>query len=86
MATKPTSSTNSKKKGKMEAPAAKPAASAIASTPIKAGAAKDGMHMVKSAPTHDDIAERAFALYQARGGAAGAPMQDWLNAERELSR
>lgn len=39
----------------------------------------------KLAPTHDDIAQRAFALYQSRGGQGGDPLHDWLAAERELS-
>jgi hypothetical protein len=39
----------------------------------------------KRAPSHDAIAERAFALYQARGREGGSPDEDWLAAERELS-
>jgi len=36
-------------------------------------------------PTYDEIALRAYHLYLQRGGAPGDPMQDWLQAERELS-
>lgn len=36
-------------------------------------------------PSHDQIAERAFALYQERGQSGGDPLHDWLAAERELS-
>jgi len=39
----------------------------------------------KSAPTHDDIAARAYQIYRERGYAPGDPMQDWLQAESELS-
>jgi hypothetical protein len=35
-------------------------------------------------PTHAEIARRAFELYQARGGAHGCDLNDWLSAEREL--
>jgi hypothetical protein len=35
-------------------------------------------------PSHEAIARRAFELYQARGGAGGDPMSDWLLAETEL--
>ena len=39
----------------------------------------------KTAPTHDEVAARAYQIYQERGYTAGDPMQDWLQAERELS-
>lgn len=35
-------------------------------------------------PTHDDIARRAYALYEQRGRADGLDWQDWFQAEREL--
>lgn len=38
-----------------------------------------------TAPTHDEIAARAYQIYQERGYAPGDPMQDWLQAERELT-
>jgi hypothetical protein len=34
----------------------------------------------------DRIAQRAYELYLARGGADGQDLEDWLVAERELSR
>ena len=37
-------------------------------------------------PDRDQIARRAFELYQKRGGKDGRAMDDWLDAERELSR
>ena len=35
-------------------------------------------------PTYDQIAARAYAIYQERDGAAGDPLGDWVQAEREL--
>ena len=34
--------------------------------------------------TTDEIAERAYEIYQARGSTDGQDMDDWLRAEREL--
>ena len=34
--------------------------------------------------TPDAIARRAFEFYEARGGAHGHDVDDWLQAEREL--
>ena len=34
--------------------------------------------------TEDVIAQRAYALYLARGGENGHDVEDWLQAEREL--
>ena len=39
---------------------------------------------VKSAPTHEEIALRAYEIYLERGGAPGDALQDWTRAEREL--
>jgi hypothetical protein len=35
-------------------------------------------------PTHDEIARRAYEIYQQRAGNQGDPEADWLEAEREL--
>jgi len=37
-----------------------------------------------AAVTHEDIAQRAYALYEARGREDGHALDDWLQAEREL--
>jgi Polyketide cyclase / dehydrase and lipid transport/Protein of unknown function (DUF2934) len=37
------------------------------------------------APTHEQIAERAYALYVARGRTFGYALDDWLAAEKQLS-
>jgi hypothetical protein len=39
----------------------------------------------RTAPTYDEIALRAYHIYLERGCTPGDPMQDWLQAERELS-
>ncbi len=39
---------------------------------------------LKRDPTHDEIAFRAFELYQLRAHADGGALNDWLAAEQEL--
>jgi hypothetical protein len=34
--------------------------------------------------SHEQIALRAYEIYQERGGSDGADLDDWLQAEREL--
>ena len=36
------------------------------------------------APTHEQIALRAYHLYLSRNGAPGNPFEDWKRAEQEL--
>lgn len=36
-------------------------------------------------PTQEAIRERAYAIYEARGGAEGSEIDDWAQAERELT-
>ncbi len=36
-------------------------------------------------PSGDDVAHRAYELFQMRGGEPGHDLDDWLQAERELS-
>jgi DUF2934 family protein len=43
-------------------------------TPVKAS----------TEPTPDEVARRAYEMYEARGGEPGADLDDWLRAEREL--
>ena len=35
-------------------------------------------------PTHEEIAQLAFNLYEARGRQEGQQLEDWLSAEQEL--
>ena len=39
-----------------------------------------------STPASEDVARRAYELFQARGGEPGHELEHWLEAERELSR
>ena len=34
----------------------------------------------------DEVARRAYELYQARGGEPGHELEDWLQAEGEISK
>jgi hypothetical protein len=38
-----------------------------------------------SSPTHDEIARRAFEIFLKRGGNHGNDLEDWLQAEKEVS-
>ena len=40
---------------------------------------------VKVAPTHEQIASRAYELYLERGQLPGHEREDWLEAERQLA-
>jgi hypothetical protein len=35
-------------------------------------------------PSEEEIRNRAYEIYMARGGAPGDELEDWLQAEREL--
>jgi Protein of unknown function (DUF2934) len=37
-------------------------------------------------PTHDEIAQLAFAMYESRGRQDGHDLEDWLRAEHQLVR
>jgi Protein of unknown function (DUF2934) len=40
----------------------------------------------RRSPTHDEIAQLAFSLYESRGRQDGHHVEDWLRAEQELVR
>jgi len=40
--------------------------------------------VVSDMPSHEEIAARAYALYEARGANQGDDFNDWLEAEHEL--
>ncbi len=40
---------------------------------------------IRPEPTHDEIAVRAWSIYERRGGGHGQAMDDWLEAKRQLS-
>jgi hypothetical protein len=37
-------------------------------------------------PTHEEIAQLAYSLYESRGWQEGHQLEDWLRAEQELVR
>ncbi len=39
---------------------------------------------MRTAPTQEEIALRAYEIYLERGGASGDALEDWTRAEREL--
>jgi len=39
---------------------------------------------LKAPPTDEEIGQRAYEIYEARGGADGQALDDWIQAEREL--
>jgi len=40
----------------------------------------------RTSPTHEEIAQLAFSLYESRGRQHGHDVEDWLQAEQELAR
>lgn len=69
---------------------AKPAPAPVAEAkPIQAPApvaqAKPASKPASNAPSYEEIARRAYELYQRRGAQPGRAGDDWLQAERELS-
>ena len=46
--------------------------------------AKKGNGAPESFNNPDEVARRAYEIYQRRGGVDGADLDDWLAAEREL--
>jgi hypothetical protein len=52
--------------------------------PNATGDGANGPDTLPIEPTHDDIARRAYQLYEQRGGVHGHDLQDWFEAEREL--
>ena len=61
------------------------AASAMPSGAVTGDVAGGGQGP-QGGPTLDQIAQRAYEIYQSRGGTDGQDMEDWLQAERELRR
>lgn len=39
---------------------------------------------ITEAPRFERIAQRAYAIYERRGGEHGCDLDDWLQAEREI--
>jgi hypothetical protein len=45
---------------------------------------KDAADEPSSQPTHEQVAQRAYDIFLARGGVHGMDLDDWFRAEREL--
>lgn len=52
---------------------------------VKASKSSKAATKTVRVPTHDEIAQRSYELYLARGGEHGQAEQDWLRAEAELT-
>ena len=50
---------------------------------VKHGADKTASGATRPAPTHEEIARRAYEFYLARGGEHGHAEEDWARAESE---
>jgi hypothetical protein len=46
---------------------------------------KSSKQVLQTQPTPEQIRRRAYEIYVSRKGAPGDEVQDWLQAERELS-
>ncbi len=55
-----------------------------AAVPVRTGEIASPAERVEATPNDDEIARRAYQLYEARGGGHGRDVEDWLQAEREL--
>jgi hypothetical protein len=60
----------------------------IADTPTREpfayGHAPSSVEQPASGPTHDELARRAYQLFEERGREPGREWEDWFRAEREL--
>jgi hypothetical protein len=67
---------------------AKQTASRASSTSSKARKKTADVMLVAQVrePSHQEIAERAYAFYLARGAHDGSAVHDWMRAENELRR
>lgn len=54
-------------------------------SPVDTSAQPVEMLESPSKPTSEEIACRAYEIYLERGDAQGSDIEDWLQAERELS-
>ena len=55
-----------------------------ATVPGATGDIPSGIESLAIEPIHDDIARRAYQLYEERGREHGRDREDWFQAEREL--
>lgn len=58
----------------------------ITATSLSRGDPVTTIQKLKAEPTQDQIRQRAYEIHQARAGAPGRELDDWLQAERELKQ
>lgn len=78
------SSTPAKRKPTSEAPAKAKQVVAEATAPTGLPAQSASNAQPVSTPSHEQIARRAYELYQTRAYAEGSALHDWLRAESDL--
>lgn len=76
---KPTPTNEAPAKAKQVVAKAAPGSATPAKTEVGVSAAAS-----HSAPSHEQIARRAYELYQTRAYAEGNALHDWLRAESDL--
>ena len=54
-------------------------------SPVRLPETEEPIAVPRAAPSHEEIALRAYHIYLERGSADGSPLEDWLQAERELA-
>jgi hypothetical protein len=54
------------------------------SSGLVSGLAPETFVYARREPTHAEIAERAYLIWESRGRRDGSPWEDWFRAEREL--
>ena len=59
-------------------------AGTLATVPTAMGDIPSAVESLAIEPTHEDIARRAYQLYEERGGEHGRDLEDWFQAELEL--
>jgi hypothetical protein len=59
-------------------------AGTLATVPTATGDTSNQVDGLVLEPTYDEIARRAYQLYEERGGEHGRDQEDWLQAERDV--
>jgi hypothetical protein len=55
-----------------------------ATVPIATGEIPNPVESLAATPTHDEIARRAYQLFEEHGREHGRDLEDWLQAEHDL--
>jgi hypothetical protein len=50
------------------------------------GIKSDDAPPIQPSPTHEEVKYRAYEIYLSRGATDGHDLEDWLQAERDLSQ